>query len=136
MIFKIMENCIGRISTCDVHIVWSNPLKRKNQYIYEAMFFWHKGSNYGTVMVAMVTVHPPGPCGTEVGGPGRFMRNTVRHLAEGPDLGQRDSDFVVRFLSQIIPDLMIGQFFGGYIGMLTRLCPAAMSWFMNLFNCT
>lgn len=48
-------------------------------------------------MIAMVTVHPPGPCGTEVGGLGRFMRNTVRHLAEGPDLGQRDNDFVVRF---------------------------------------
>jgi len=100
------------------------------------MFFFGTRSNYRTVMVAMVTVHPPGPCGTEVGGLGRFMRNTVRHLAEGPGLGQRDNDFVVRFLWQIIPDLMISQFFGGYIGMLTRLCPAVMSWFMNLFNCT
>ena len=41
MILKIMENCIGRISTCDVHIVWSNPLKRKNQYMRQC-FFWHE----------------------------------------------------------------------------------------------
>ena len=34
-----MENCIERISTChDVHIVWSNPLKRKNPYMRQC--FW------------------------------------------------------------------------------------------------